>query len=78
MNGPGKEQERNRKGDQLLVSCGGGRRLADQLRQQHGRTIRLPVWDTLEDFTAILTYTWDETKDNSARCTYVRGRFREE
>ncbi len=40
---------------QLLVSCGGGRRPADGLRQQHVRTIRLLVWDTLEDFTAILT-----------------------
>ncbi len=37
---------------QLLVSCGGGRRLADGLRKQHVRTIRLPVWDTLEDFFA--------------------------
>ncbi len=36
---------------QLLVSCGGGRRLADGLRKQHVRTIRLPVWDTLEDFS---------------------------
>jgi hypothetical protein len=24
------------------------------------------MWDTLEDFTAILTYTWDETKDDSS------------
>jgi hypothetical protein len=63
---------------QLLVSCGGGRRPADGLRQQHVRTIRLLVWDTLEDFTAILTYRWDETKDDSACCTYVRGRFSEE
>ncbi len=31
---------------QLLVSCGGGRRLADGLRKQHVRTVRLPVWDT--------------------------------
>jgi hypothetical protein len=51
---------------QSLVSCGGGRRPADGLRQQHVRTIRLLVWDTLEDFTATLTYTWDETKDDSA------------
>jgi hypothetical protein len=40
---------------QLLVSCGGGRRLADGLRKQHVRTIRLLVWDTLEDFFAIGT-----------------------
>ncbi len=46
---------------QLLVSCGGRRRPADGLRQQHVRTIRLLVWDTLEDFTAIfLLQTWDE------------------
>jgi hypothetical protein len=37
---------------QLLVSCGGGRRLADGLRKQLVRTIRLLVWDTLEDFFA--------------------------
>jgi hypothetical protein len=42
-------------GNQLLVRCGGGRRPADGLCQQHVRTIRLLVWDTLEDFTAILT-----------------------
>jgi hypothetical protein len=64
--------------DQSLISCSGGRRQADGLRQQHVRTIRLLVWDTLEDFTTILTYTWDETKDDSACCTYVRGRFNEE
>jgi hypothetical protein len=23
------------------------------------------MWDTLEDYTAILTYTWDDTKDDS-------------
>ncbi len=40
---------------QLLVSCGGGRRLADGLRKQHVRTIRLPVWDTLEDFSPYRT-----------------------
>ncbi len=62
---------------QSLVSCGGGQRPADGLRQQHVRTIRLLEWDTLEDFTAILTYTWDKTKDDSACCTYVRGRFSE-
>ncbi len=45
----------------------GGQRI--RLRQQHGRTIRLPVWDTLEDFTAILTYTWD--KENSM--LHLRG-----
>ncbi len=45
----------NRDSVQLLVSCGGRRRPADGLRQQHVRTIRLLVWDTLEDFTAILT-----------------------
>jgi hypothetical protein len=25
------------------------------------------MWDTLEDFTAILTYMWDETKEGAAR-----------
>jgi hypothetical protein len=40
---------------QLLVSCGGGRRLADGLRKQHVHTIQLLVWDTLEDFFAIGT-----------------------
>ncbi len=40
---------------QLLVSCGGGRRPADGLRKQHVGTIRLLVWDTLEDFFAIGT-----------------------
>jgi hypothetical protein len=42
---------------QLLVSCGGVRRLADGLRKQHVSTIRLPVWETLEDFFAILDCT---------------------
>jgi hypothetical protein len=40
---------------QLFVSCGGGHRPVNGLRQQHVHTIRLLVWDTLEDFTAILT-----------------------
>jgi hypothetical protein len=44
-------------GVQLLVSCGGGRRLADGLRKQHVSTIRLPVLETLEDFFAILDCT---------------------
>ncbi len=60
---------------QSLVSCIGRQRPADGLRQQHVRTIRLLVWDTLEDFTAILTYTWNKTKDDSTCCTYVRGRI---
>ncbi len=42
---------------QLLVSCGGGRRPAGWLRKQHARTIRLLVWETLEDFFAILDCT---------------------
>ncbi len=64
---------------QSLISCGGGRRPVDGLRQQHVRTIRLPVWDTLEDFTAILTYTWDDTEDDSTCfCMYVRGRISKE
>ncbi len=41
--------------NQLLVSCGGGRRLADGLRKQHVHTIRLPVWDTLEDLSPYRT-----------------------
>ncbi len=57
---------------QLLVSCGGRRRPADGLRQQHVRTIRLLVWDTLEDFPAFWLYMGRD-KDNKtiARCTYV-------
>ncbi len=49
---------------QLLVSCGGGRRLADGLRQQHVRTIRLLMWDTLVDFTAILTLNVGQGKQH--------------
>ncbi len=40
---------------QSLVSCGGRRRPVNGLRQQHVHTIRLLVWYTLEDFTAIMT-----------------------
>jgi hypothetical protein len=40
---------------QLLVSCSGGWRPVNRLHQQHVHTIRLHVWDTQEDFTAILT-----------------------
>ncbi len=42
---------------QSLVSCDGGRRPADGLRKQQVRTIRLPMWETLEDFFAILDCT---------------------
>ena len=52
---------------QLLVSCGGGRRLADGLRKQHVRTIRLLVWDTLEDFSPLGLHTWDEDSALRAR-----------
>ncbi len=41
----------------VTVSCGVRRRPADGLRSQHVCTIRLLVWDTLENFFAILT-TW--------------------
>jgi hypothetical protein len=46
---------------QLLVSCSGGRRPVDGLRQQHAHTIGLLVWDTLEDFYRHLNYM-TETK----------------
>jgi hypothetical protein len=60
---------------QSLVSFGGRRRPADGLRQKHIHTIQLLVWNTVEDFTAILTYTWDETKDDSTFSTYACGRI---
>ncbi len=63
---------------QLLVSCGGGRRLADRLRKQHGRTIRLPVWDTLEDFSATLDCTYDRTKTFYESTLHVRGELSSE
>jgi hypothetical protein len=50
-----------------LVSCGGGRRPVDGLRQQHVRTIRLLVWDTLEDFSPSGLHTWDEDSTLHAR-----------
>ncbi len=52
---------------QLLVSCGGGRRPADGLRKQHVRTIRLLLWDTLEDFSPLGLHTWDEDSTLHAR-----------
>jgi hypothetical protein len=52
---------------QLLVSCGGGRRPADGLRQQHVRTIQLLVWNTLEDFSPSGLHTWDEDSTLHAR-----------
>jgi hypothetical protein len=39
----------NPRTNQLLVSCGGGRRPVNGLRKQHVHTIRPLVWDTLED-----------------------------
>jgi hypothetical protein len=58
---------------QLLVSCGGGRRPADGLRKQHVRTIRLPVWDTLEDFSPLWTHVGrDEDRlRKHAACTWI-------
>jgi hypothetical protein len=57
---------------QLLVSCGGGRRPADGLRKQHVRTYRLPVWDTLEDFSPLRTARRTRRRRfTKARCTYV-------
>jgi hypothetical protein len=58
------------RGVQSLVSCGGGRRPADGLRQQHVRTIRLLVWDTLEDFRLQDFIRGTKT----ARYTHVHGR----
>ncbi len=55
---------------QLIVNCGGGRRLADGLRKQHVGTIRPLVWDTLEDFRHTGPYTWDEDST-----LHARGRF---
>ncbi len=52
---------------QSLVSCGGGRRPADGLHQQHVRTIRLLVWDTLEDFSPSGLHTRDEDSTLHAR-----------
>ncbi len=43
---------------QLLVGCGGGGRPVDGLRQQHVHTIRLLVWDTLEDLPPSELHTW--------------------
>jgi hypothetical protein len=56
--------------EQLLVSCGGGRRPADGLRKQHVRTIRLLVWDTLEDIFFFLLYTFIEF--SIIRYTYIQ------
>ncbi len=56
----------------LLVSCGGGRRLADGLRKQHVRPIRLLVWDTLEDFSPLGLHTWDEDSTLHA-CTWSKN-----
>jgi hypothetical protein len=52
---------------QLLVSCGGGRRLVDGLRQQHVHTIRPLMWDTLEEFSPLGLHTWDEDSTLHAR-----------
>jgi hypothetical protein len=51
------------------ISCGGGRRLADGLHKQHVRTIRLLVWDTLEDFSP--TRTSYVGQRQHITCTYV-------
>ncbi len=59
---------------QLLVSCGGGRRLADGLRKQHVRTIRLPVWDTLEDFSPYRT-SYVGRRQHVTRTYVNEGRF---
>ncbi len=45
---------------QSLVSCGGGRRPGDGLRKQHVHTIRLLMWDTLEDLLLLGLHTWVE------------------
>ncbi len=60
---------------QLLVSCGGGRRPADGLRKQHVRTIRLLVWDTLEDFSPLGLYTWNEDSTLGTRTYVDKGRI---
>ncbi len=54
---------------QLLVSCGGGRRPVDGLRQQHVHTIRPLVWDTLEDLPPLGLYFIRGTR--TARYTHV-------
>jgi hypothetical protein len=43
---------------QLLVSCGGGRRPVDGLRQQHVHTLQPLVWNTLEDLPPLGLHTW--------------------
>ncbi len=52
---------------ELLVSCGGGRRLVDGLRQQHVHTIRPLVRDTLEDLTPLGLHMWDKDSTLHAR-----------